>query len=157
MSSEDAMQQGRPGRQAPNLPLAAALLIALGIGAFFAYRELAPAASACRAGSARMERVELLFGMGRKGGGEIGEGEWRGFLETDVTPRFPDGLTVLTGYGQWRDGAGAISKEPSRVLLIWARPGASNNDKIESIRAVWKSRFGHESVMRVDETSCVSF
>ena len=45
----------------------------------------------------------------------------------------------------------------SRVLLIWARPDAVNNQKIETIRAAWKVRFAQESVMRVDETSCVSF
>ena len=104
-----------------------------------------------------MERIELLFGMGRKGGGEISEEEWRAFLDADVTPRFPDGLTVLTGYGQWRNASGAIAKETSRVLLIWARPDAVNNQKIETIRAAWKVRFAQESVMRVDETSCVSF
>jgi hypothetical protein len=144
-------------RQARNLPLAAALLVALGLGLFVVYREFAPAVTGCRAGSGHMERIELLFGMGRKGGGEIGEEEWRAFLDTEVTPRFSDGLTALTGYGQWRNASGAIAKETSRVLLIWARPDAVNNQKIETIRAAWKARFSQESVMRVDETSCVSF
>ena len=144
-------------RQVRNLPLAAALLAALGLGLFVVYREFAPALTGCRTGSSHMERIELLFGMGRKGGGEIGEDEWRAFLDADVTPRFPDGLTVLTGYGQWRNASGAIGKETSRVLLIWARPDAANNQKIETIRAAWKARFAQESVMRVDETSCVSF
>jgi Protein of unknown function (DUF3574) len=144
-------------RQVRNLPLAAALLVALGLGLFVVHREFAPALNGCRTGSSHMERIELLFGMGRKGGGEISEEEWRAFLDADVTPRFPDGLTVLTGYGQWRNASGAIAKETSRVLLIWARPDAVNNQKIETIRAAWKLRFAQESVMRVDETSCVSF
>lgn len=104
-----------------------------------------------------MSRLELLFGMGRKDGGEVGEDEWRSFLDAEVTPRFPDGLTVLTGYGQWRNQAGAVAKETSRVLLIWLKPSSESNIKIETIRTAWKRKFQQESVMRVDDTSCVSF
>ena len=144
-------------RPIQSLPLAAALLLALSVAAFVTYRELGPGASGCAAGSERMERIELLFGMGRQGGGEVAEEEWRAFLAAEVTPRFPAGLTVLTGYGQWRNAAGAIAKEPSRVLLIWATPAADNSRSIEAIRAAWKTRFQQESVMRVDASSCVSF
>lgn len=104
-----------------------------------------------------MQRMELLFGMGTKDGGEIGEAEWRAFLEDEVAPRFPDGFTVLTGYGQWRNPAGATVKETSRVLLIWAKPASTNAADVEAIRAAWKVRFRQDSVMRVDGLSCVSF
>jgi hypothetical protein len=137
--------------------LAAALLIALGMTALVAYREFSPAANGCRAGSERMQRVELLFGMGRKDGGQISEADWRAFLEAEVTPRFPDGLTVLSGYGQWRNSAGVVSKEDSRVLLIWSKPDDTSSKKFESIREAWKTVFAQESVMRADDTSCVSF
>jgi hypothetical protein len=104
-----------------------------------------------------MSRLELLFGMGRKQGGEIDEAEWRQFLDDEVTPRFPDGLTVLTGYGQWRNGAGALAKETSRMLLVWSKPSADRETRVEAIRAAWKVRFNQESVMRVDGLSCVAF
>lgn len=144
-------------RHAPDVPVAAALLLVAGLAAFVAYREFTPATSGCPAGAERMERLELLFGMGRKGGGEIGEEEWRAFLEREVTPRFPDGLTVLNGYGQWRNTSGVLAKETSRVLLIWAKPAPANSRSLEEIRAAWKSRFQQESVLRADGTSCVSF
>lgn len=157
MSSDIGMPPERPGRQAPNVPLAAALLVVLSVAAFVAYREFAPAADGCSAAGERMQRIELLFGMGRKGGGEVGEEDWRAFLEAEVTPRFPDGLTVLTGYGQWRNAAGTIAKETSRVLLIWVRPAAADTGSIEAIRSAWKAQFQQDSVMRVDGASCVSF
>lgn len=145
--------------QSVQLPLGAALMVVLGMASVIAYRAAVPepAAPACRAGTDRMERVELLFGMGRKGGGEVGEEDWSAFLETEVTPRFPDGLTVLTGYGQWRNATGAIAKETSRVLLIWIKPGPGNTPNVEAIRAAWKARFQQDSVVRVDGASCVSF
>ncbi len=135
--------------------------VALGIGAGVATLALSPLATApsrvCNSPSEIMSRLELLFGMGRKDGGEVNEEDWRAFIDTEVTPRFPDGLTVLTGYGQWRNQAGAVAKETSRMLLIWLKPSVESNTKIETIRTAWKRKFQQESVMRVDDTSCVSF
>jgi hypothetical protein len=111
---------------------------------------------ACPAAAAAMHRLELVFGMGRKDGGEVSEVEWRAFLDSEVTPKFPDGLTVLTGYGQWREGKGSLVKETSRLLLIWY-PGSTGDARIEAIRAAYKSRFGQESVLRAEGRSCVSF
>lgn len=35
----------------------------------------------------------------------VSDEDWRAFLAAEVTPRFPDGLTVIDAAGQWRDGA----------------------------------------------------
>ena len=141
--------------------MAAVGAVALGLGAGLATLALSPLAvvpsRVCTPPAAVMLRLELLFGMGRKSGGEVSEDEWRAFLDAEVTPRFPDGLTVLTGYGQWRNAAGALATETSRVLVIWAKPAPEVQASIEVIRAAWKTRFQQESVMRVDSASCVSF
>src|SRR5689334_21818217 len=88
------------------LLLAALGGFAFGAGALTLYRAALPAegVSSCRNGAAQMARMELLFGASRRDGSAVGEVEWQAFLDTEVTPRFPDGLTVLTGYGQWRSG-----------------------------------------------------
>jgi hypothetical protein len=46
---------------------------------------------ACRPGATALARLELLFGMGKKDGSEVSDTEWRAFLDTEVSPRFPDG------------------------------------------------------------------
>jgi hypothetical protein len=139
-------------------PSMALALAGLGVGAVVAYRWTAPEPVAtCRPGASPYARLELLFGLGRQGGAEVSEQEWRAFLEAEVTPRFPDGLTVLATYGQWRDRSGEMTREPSRVLLIWHRRGAAAEADIEAIRQAYKAQFGQESVMRVDGASCVSF
>jgi len=127
----------------------------LGAGAATAYRLAAE--PACRAGAAPYARLELLFGLGRRSSGEISEDEWRAFLEMEVTPRFPAGLTVLAAYGQWRSPSGLMIKEPSRMLVIWYRHEPASEAAIEAIRGAYKLRFGQESVLRVDGSSCVSF
>jgi hypothetical protein len=132
--------------------------LALGAGAteLFRWAQKGEVTPACRDGSAQMARLELLFGTGRKDGGAVGEVEWQGFVDAEITPRFPEGLTVLTGYGQWRSGK-AIQKEGSRLLLIWYARAPDSEGKIEAIRRAYTARFGQDSVLRADGLSCVAF
>ena len=124
---------------------------------------LLPAAAACstappcREPAHPMARLELLFGADRTGGTPVGETEWSLFLDSEVTPRFPDGLTVLDGAGQWRGADGGTVRERSRLLVIWYRPTAQSEADIDAIRAAYKRRFAQESVLRADGVSCVSF
>jgi hypothetical protein len=104
-----------------------------------------------------MVRVELLFGTARPDGRAVSDADWADFLETEVTPRFPDGLTVLSGLGQWRGGDGRVVRELSKILIIWHDPSDRAEADIEAIRAAYKRRFGQESVLRVESMSCVSF
>jgi hypothetical protein len=75
-----------------------------------------------------------------------------------VTPKFPDGLTLLTGEGQWRDSSGEIVEEHSYVLILLYPPNDKEaNDEIEEIRQDYKRAFEQESVLRVDDLEQVSF
>jgi len=114
--------------------------------------------ASCAEGAYAMARLELYFGTQKPGGAPVTQAEWGAFLNEEVTPRFPDGLTVLTGNGQWRNAAGVITKETSAVLVILYEPSAEKEVAIEDIRAAYKDRFEQESVMRVDGgMQCVSF
>ncbi|MFX5510465.1 DUF3574 domain-containing protein, partial [Acinetobacter baumannii] len=65
---------------------------------------------------------ELFFGRDIAGQGRVSQAQWSAFLRETVTPRFPDGLTVLPASGQWRDrDTGRVSREPSfLVRLVFA-------------------------------------
>ncbi|MEZ5854645.1 MAG: DUF3574 domain-containing protein [Hyphomicrobiaceae bacterium] len=104
-----------------------------------------------------MHRIELVFGMSRKGQPAVTDSDWRAFLDAEITPRFPDGLTVLEGQGQWRSNAGEIVKEPARLLLVWAKPQSDLAQRIEAIRSAWKQAHGQESVIKAESHNCVSF
>ena len=149
---------GKRGTGNAGLLVAALGGLALAAAAILAVRPAfqGEGATACRPGSVQMARLELLFGSGRKDLGAVGEVEWQNFVDGEITPRFPDGLTVLTGYGQWRSGE-AILKEGSRLLLVWYPRAADSEAKIEAIRDAYKARFGQESVLRADGLSCVAF
>src|SRR5689334_13609346 len=52
--------------------------------------------------------THLYFGLGPADHPEQGvsESDWRTFLDREVTPRFPSGLSVVDLYGQWRSSNG---------------------------------------------------
>jgi hypothetical protein len=104
-----------------------------------------------------MARLDMLFGTSRPEGPPITEEEWASFLDAEVTPRFPAGLTTPRGLGQWRSSDGRLAKEQTHVLVIWHEPSPRANADFEAIRSAYRSRFQQESVMRVDSVSCVLF
>jgi len=107
------------------------------------------------------ERTELFFGTGRAGKAPVSDQEFDAFLDAEITPRFPDGLTMLTGLGQWRGSDGKLSKERSAVvILLYPKPSAADSGtKIEEIRHLYEQKFNQESVLRADdpEPRCVTF
>src|ERR1044071_682488 len=64
-------------------------------------------------GVAPFFRTELYFGSNKPDGTAVTPEQFQDFLNTQVTPRFPDGLTLLTGFGQFRGSSGVIEKERS--------------------------------------------
>ena len=98
-------------------------------------------------------RTQLFFGADKPDGTEVTEQEWSGFLDREVTSRFPDGLTVLTGVGQFRDASGVVTQESSKVLILLypSKRSKESDRKIEMIREAYKRVFKQESVLRVDD------
>ncbi|HEY0449651.1 DUF3574 domain-containing protein [Actinophytocola sp.] len=99
------------------------------------------------------KRTELFFGGSTPDGGVITPAEFELFLDKEVTPAFPDGLTWAEVHGQWMGG-----KEDSYLLIILYPYGDRQaNREIEEIRTDYKSQFAQESVLRADSTERVSF
>ena len=111
----------------------------------------------CPAGTDRLAEYRLFFGRSQGTDEVVTDTAWRAFLAEEVTPRFPDGLTVMDAAGQWRDASGAIVRERSKVLLILAEPGASGMRRTDEIVQAYKRTFAQESVLRAVTTACVSF
>jgi hypothetical protein len=102
-------------------------------------------------------RTELFFGLS-KPDGQVTEDEFQQFLAHNITPRFPDGLTVVTGLGQFRNARGTIIQERSKlVILLYPPHQAKASGRIERIREEYKTLFQQESVLRADSRECVSF
>jgi len=110
-------------------------------------------------------RSELYFGVGEESGtperpqtARIDEAQWRGFLDKEVTPRFPDGLTVFDAYGQWLfRGAPQPNRLATKVLVILHEDTPQRRADIEAIRLAWKQATGHQSVLWSRQPVEVSF
>ena len=106
----------------------------------------------------RVSRTEVFLGLSRPDGSMVSDAEFERFIDAEATPRFPDGFTVVTGNGQFKDSGGAIIRERSRVLVVlYPFRDSGSSERIEQIRAAYKAAFRQESVLRVDGESCASF
>jgi hypothetical protein len=110
-------------------------------------------------------RTELFFGLRKPNGMEINHAEFQRFLDREVTPRFPDGFTVMSGQGQFKDARGAILQErfskgeatPTQLLILLYPIAASSNQQIDQIRTAYIKSFQQQSVLRTDNLSCAAF
>lgn len=98
--------------------------------------------------------------FGRDVGHRIGVSEkaWEGFVAREITPRFPDGLTVTDASGQWRDPAsGRITREPSKLVTIVLPGNADDEAHLDAVVSAYKRQFRQQSVGVVVQSACASF
>jgi len=101
--------------------------------------------------------ARLFFGDQIAGSGMVSAAQWQQFVDMEVTPRFPDGFTVLTTMGQWRGDSGMIVRETGHELVIDSVPAAVTAAKLDEIRAAYKQRFMQESVLLSESSVCAGF
>lgn len=102
-------------------------------------------------------RTELFFGLAKPDGSVVTEEEFQSFIDMEITPRFPEGLTLIAGIGQFMGKSGTVVKESSKLLILLHPFNNKRNKAIEEIRHAYLKIFQQESVLRVDDQSCVSF
>ncbi|MGV9455725.1 DUF3574 domain-containing protein [Streptomyces sp. NPDC003635] len=137
----------------------AGLLLAVAAPTAYATLDDGGAATAPQRGEPYVE-TQLFFGTARPDGGPaVTDEQFMRFVDEEVTPDFPGGLTVQTGRGQWRDASGSIEKERSyELILLYPVAAAKTSDrKIEEIRRAYEKEFAQESVGRVDDRARVDF
>ena len=149
------------------LAVTAAATAVLAVGAPAAYASLdtdtrAPARTTTTQvsrGDAYTE-TRLLFGTERPDGGpDVTDKQFMKFIDVEVTPSFPDGLTVQDGRGQWRDSNGKIERERSyELILLYPTSQAPKSDGlIEEIRRDYVKKYAQDSVARLDDRLRVDF
>jgi len=115
------------------------------------------ARDSCPAGLHPATTAELFFGADIPGGGQISDADWRDFLNSEVTPRFPEGLTTWDASGQWRAPGGAMTRERSRVLLLVLSGRSAERAKLRALIDAYKSRFHQLSVLLVEHRDCAEY
>jgi hypothetical protein len=112
----------------------------------------------CAGGGEPRLVADLLFG--RNIGDRLGvsDAAFARFVDAEVTPRFPDGLSILDARGQYRDREnGRLVREPSKIVTIVLGDEARDQPKLTAIAEAYKARFRQQSVGIVTRRACVSF
>ena len=94
---------------------------------------------------------------GRQGAGE-GERQptFRKFVDAEVTPRFPDGVTVVDGGGQWSGEDNRLIREAAKVVLIVLPSKGDPAARVEAVRTAYKVRFNQDLVVVMPPPTCTA-
>jgi Protein of unknown function (DUF3574) len=102
--------------------------------------------------------AQLLFGRNVEDRARVSEADFNGFVVREVSPRFPEGFTVIDAAGQWRDARrGTIVHEASKIIEIVLPAGEDNRPKIDAIVEAYKLQFQQQSVGLIVAPACVRF
>lgn len=132
--------------------LLAGLLLSTGLPPAPARAEEAAPATLKPGISVVMIETKLLFGLASADGSGVSEQEWESFLASEVTPRFPDGLTVIAAYGQVKGeahGTAQVVREGMRLVLIYHPDTPEAAAKLAEIRKLYSERFHQWGVLQV--------
>ena len=133
----------------PTLLLAA--LLALGACTPPAVQTAVPS---CTAPLKPAVEVDLYFGREIEKGREVTEAEWATFLNEEVTPRFPDGLSVIDVRGQYRNPEGRIERERTKLLVVVVFDAPAHVARVQAVIDAYVRRYGQHSVFRVERAVC---
>jgi len=117
-----------------------------------------PAASACR-GALRPGLVaELIFGRNIGDAPGVDDAAWESFVDREMTPRFPDGLTITDAIGQWREpNGGAVKREAAKHVEIVLPGHAGDEKRLAALAEAYKRQFHQRGVVVIIRPACVSF
>jgi hypothetical protein len=112
--------------------------------------------TACPAGQERLRTAQLFFGQSIGGKPGVSDADFHKFVDDELTPRFPDGLSILNGGGPWRGSESQLIREASKVVVIVLPARGDATARIDAVRDAYKQRFQQDAVLQVTQASCVS-
>lgn len=110
--------------------------------------------TACPAGQASMRTAQLF--LGGKGQAAPSEPELRRFVVDEVTPRFPDGVTLTPGGGRWKGPEHQMMRDAAKVLVLVLPAKGDPAANVEAVRAAYRARFNQDSAVVMPPPVCVA-
>ena len=108
---------------------------------------------ACPAGQDQVRTAQLF--LGAKPPAKLSDADLRAFVDREVTPRFPEGVTVVDGGGQWKGSADQLVREAAKVVLIVLPAKGDAIARIETVRTAYRARFKQDTVIVIPQPACV--
>ena len=142
--------------RALGVPLAVIGATATALTALAGCQTAPPPAPACPVGQISQQTAQLSLGGAIGPLSKVSEAQFRKYVDEELTPRFPDGLTVLDGGRQWRGEENRAIREAAKVVLIVLPKSRSAQSRIDAARNAYKARFHQDAVVEVMPPACVA-
>jgi hypothetical protein len=108
---------------------------------------------ACPEGLHAAATAELFFA--RASDAALRDDDWRTFVNEEISPRFPEGVSVSDVYG--RGPGRQFVREPSKALVLVLSGAAEERRNLKLIREAYGRRFHQRSTLTVEPAACISF
>ena len=106
----------------------------------------------------RKATAELVFGrVAADGSGGVSEADFAQFLDGEISPRFPEGLTVIDAQGHATPATGPQISGPAKLVMIVLPGDKDDSTKLQAVRLAYVKRFHQQSVLLMTRGDCVSF
>ena len=113
--------------------------------------------SNCEIEDVQMIRDVLYFGRNKPTGDTVSDKEWQNFLDQVVTPKFPEGLTVVSARGQWKGQSNLVETEESEIVILFHSANEVSFKAVAELAQEYKRRFRQEAVLRERTAVCSRF
>lgn len=134
---------------------AGALIATTGLGLALGLAGCAsPTRLACPVGQSELRTAQLF--LGAKPPVKLNDRDLSRFVDQEVTPRFPNGVTVVNGGGQWKGDDNRMIREAAKVVLIVLPAKGDPAAQVEAVRTAYRTKFRQESVVVMPPASCVA-
>jgi len=114
----------------------------------------APKPQGCPAGQTPLRTAQLF--LGAKAPAKPDDRALRRFVDQEVTPRFPDGVTVVEGGGQWKGSENRMIREAAKVVLVVLPATGDTQGRVEAVRTAYRTKFKQEPVVVLPPPSCTA-
>jgi hypothetical protein len=114
----------------------------------------APHGGACPGGEAQFRTAQLFLTAPPPT--RLSDEDVRRFVEQEVTPRFPKGVTVLDSTAPAKGADVVLVRDAAKTLLIVLPPKGDSYTAVEAVRTAYRARFRQDPVVVLPPPSCMA-
>ena len=112
-------------------------------------------APSCPAGQEQLRTAQLF--LGRKAPGlAIKSADLQAFIDKEIGPRFPEGVTVLEGGSRWQGADNMLIRDAAKVVMIVLPARGDSGGRLHAVQTAYRARFSQDTMLVVTPPSCVA-
>ena len=110
--------------------------------------------ASCPAGQEPLRTAQLFLGGAAQG--RLSDAALHRFVREEISPRFPQGVTVIDGGRQWAGPQNRLLRQAAKVVTIVLPSRGDAGARVEAVRAAYKARFRQETPPPLTQSACLA-